>query len=300
MNLSNKMKKLLAFALLGADVVPTLAQAIDRVILKMGEKRAQACTECPACEEDAAKDATEELAEEIPAMAEVVPAEQEVLPDTDPDDEDSEEDGEEDLLEEGRFGKTTGLRFFDAVAYPERYVELLAREANGEVQIVTRYRYGFSARVGEAEEEVREYYSAIKNKLLSYKGVKSRVSWGGEAFNKGRVSVAKLNVKAKTIYLYLAMDPAFVASLEDGKYRIDDLSSKKKYESVPTLFKIKGPRKFKYALELIELLCAQQLQLPLLKKFKEVDYTGAAQTLSEQLKSGDVKMMVCGVEIDGN
>ena len=294
MNLSNKMKKLLAFALLGADVVPTLAQAIDRVILKMGEKRAQACTECPACEEDAASEVTEALAEEIPVMAEIAPAEQDALSDSD------DEEDEEDVLAEGRFGKTTGLRFFDAVAYPEKYVELLAREANGEIRIVTRYRYGFTARVGEAEDEVREYYSAIKNKLLSYKGVKSRVSWGGEAFNRGRVPVAKLNVKAKTIYLYLAMDPAFVAALEDGKYRIDDLSAKKKYESVPVLFKIKGPRKFKYALELIELLCAQQLQLPPLKRFKEVDYTGAARSLSEQLKNGDVKMMVCGVEIDGN
>ena len=210
------------------------------------------------------------------------------------DDSDGDEESDN-AIEEGRFGSTTGLVFFDATANPEKYEELLARERDGEIQIVTRYRHGFASRIRSADEDVREYYSALKNQLLSYKGVKSRMSWACENFNNGRNSVARINVKSKTLYLYLALDPSEVASLEDGKYRINDLSAKKKYAGVPTLFKLKGPRKFKYATELIELLCAQKMSLSPVKRFKEIDYKGEKCTLEELVKSGDVKMMVSAV-----
>jgi len=312
MKLGNKMKKVLSFAIFGADVLPNLAQAIDRVMEKQSEKRRAKkealskeetcicgetciCEETPACEETCACGETCicEAAKEIPAVAEVETEAVEVA--SEESDDDDEDDADEDNEKE-RFGSTTGLVFFDAKANPEKYAELLEKEKKGEITVVTRYRHSFASRMAQAEEEVQSYYSILKNKILSYKGVRSRMSWAGETFNKGRSYVAKLDVKKRTIYLYLAMDPAEVAAMEDGKYHISDLSSKKKYGNVPVLFKIKGPRKMKYALELIELLCARQMELPTLKKFKEIDYKQGQPSIEALVESGDAKMMVCGVE----
>ena len=310
MKVNEKMKKVLCIGLFGLDIVPTLAQAIDRLwdgcaekrlAKKLAKEEAKAssvarveagesfeellenlCAECEAAEQVASEPAVE-------AMAQAETEEDAI------DAEDAEESDDE--LEKGRFGSTTGLAFFDAKAYPEKYAELLEREAKGEVQIVTRYRHGFASRVAQADDEVQEYYSILKNKLLSYKGVRSRMSWTSESFNRGRSYVARLNVKARTLYLYLAMDPAEVAALEEGKYHVEDLSAQKKHANVPVLFKIKGPRKLKYALELIELLCEKQLEIPKLKKFTETDYRRHESSVEALVESGDVKMMVSGVEV---
>ena len=97
------------------------------------------------------------------------------------------------------------------------------------------------------------------------------------------------------MYLYLALDPETVANLEEGKYNIEDMSAKKKYENVPVLIKVKGPRKLKHALELIDLLCREQLQLPDAKNFEAVDYTVPYQSTEELVETGAVKMMVAGI-----
>ncbi|MDR9825035.1 hypothetical protein RCJ22_05360, partial [Vibrio sp. FNV 38] len=57
--------------------------------------------------------------------------------------------------------------------------------------ILIRYRRSFQSRLIQAEEKLQSYYTAIKNALLSYKGVKSRTSWKQESFNRGRVQCAK-------------------------------------------------------------------------------------------------------------
>ena len=94
------------------------------------------------------------------------------------------------------------------------------------------------------------------------------------------------------MYLYLAIDPA---TLEDSTYNFEDVSSKKKYENVPVLIKIKGPRKLKFALELIDQICNNTLTLPLVKDFAEQDYTVPYQSTEELVLAGLVKKMVAGI-----
>ena len=48
------------------------------------------------------------------------------------------------------------------------------------------YDRSFKARVMQADDQLKEFYDLLKNKLLSYKGVKSRFSWSGEIFRNGR------------------------------------------------------------------------------------------------------------------
>ena len=212
-----------------------------------------------------------------------------IVEDTDDDDDDDDDDEEESYR---GFGSMP-LTFIDAIEEAEQYAAWLEQEARGEVQLVTRYRRSFQSRLIQSQGNIQDYYNILKNALLSYKGVKNRVSWNYEAYNRGRIHVAKMNAKTKTLYLYLALDPE---ELKDTKYGIVDVSSKKKYASVPVLMKIKGERKFKYALELIEKLCGENLQLQKLD-LPEVDYRIPYQTTEELVQAGVVKKMVACIPV---
>jgi predicted transport protein len=131
---------------------------------------------------------------------------------------------------------------------------------------------------------------------LSYKGVKDRTSWNYDAYNRGRMHVAKINVKTKTVYLYIALNPE---DLVDTKYNFVDVSSKKKYASVPVLLKIKGERKFKHALELIDMLCGEKLELNKLEGREAVDYRLPYKTVEEMVEDGVVKKLAAGVPVEG-
>ncbi len=185
------------------------------------------------------------------------------------------------------------MDFIDIQDDPEGYAALLEKEKKGEIQIAYRYRRSYQSRLAQSQGRVQDYYSILKNALLSYKGVKGRISWNYEAFNRGRVHVAKINVKTKTLFLYLALDPA---ELIDTKYGIVDVSSKKKYATVPVLMKIKGERKFKYALELIAKLCGENLELPKLET-EEVDYRVPYQTTEELVAAGVIKKLVASIPV---
>lgn len=183
------------------------------------------------------------------------------------------------------------LSLIDAAAEPERYAELLAREQKGEITLIRRYRRSYESRLIQSKDPMQEYYSGLKNALLRYKGVKSRVSWANETFHQGRNHLAKIIVKTSCLYVYLSIEPE---ALKGTKYEsaIDDVSQTKKFGEFPTVIKIKGERKYKYALELIDRICAEELSLPQNKKFVEVDYRRPYQTDEELLENGLVKLLV--------
>ncbi len=231
---------------------------------------------------DAMRMAVNESADATDAVAVVVEAPKAV----DADDEDDDED------DDALGFSTAGLTFIDVESEPETYQEMLAQERAGEIKIVYRYRRSFASRLAQSQGNVQDYYSAIKNLLLSYKGVKGRTSWNYEAFNRGRAQVAKINAKTKTLYLYLALNPE---ELTDSKYGIVDMSSKKKYAAVPVLMKIKGERKFKYALELIEKLCGEDLALAPVAGYEDTDFRTPYKTTEELVAEGAMKMFAAAI-----
>ena len=277
--------------LLAGDFIPTLAQALDRTWTKKNAIEAEivAHTVSEEVAEEPVEEIVETVVEEVPEAPVEEPAVEVIAPVA------QEPENDEDDEEESFGFSTAGLDFFDAMEKPEEYAALQQQEREGLIQIVTRYRRSFMSRLIQSQGEVQEYYSAIKNKLLSYKGVKGRVSWGNESFNKGRTYIAKVSAKSKTLYLYLALDPA---TLEEGTYNFEDMSAKKKYENVPVLIKIKGPRKLKYALELIDRICNDNLALPEVKNFEAVDYSVPYQSTAELVQAGLVKMMVAGMPVE--
>ena len=133
--------------------------------------------------------------------------------------------------------------------------------------IVAHYRKSFEAKLIQARPNIKKYYSDLKNALLSYKGTKNRISWTADSFHNGRTPIAKINVKTRILELYLALDPA---SLEGTVYRGQDVGNKKKYADTPFRYKLRTPRKFKWALELIQRTCEEHGLSPI--DIEHVDY----------------------------
>ena len=152
--------------------------------------------------------------------------------------------------------------------------------------IIARYKKSFMARLIQAPDEIKGFYSDLKNQILSYKKVSSRVSTSFDSINNGRKALAKFNVRGKTLYLYLALDPS---QFDGTKYNVEAISSKK-YEAVPCLYKIKSERKFKWAKQLIDIL-AKQYEL-VKGDEQNVDYKPAFMTLDQLIQAGHVKELV--------
>ena len=107
---------------------------------------------------------------------------------------------------------------------------------------------GFLAKLIQSEPEIKEYYDILKNELMSFKKVKSKISFKNEVFKHGKDVVAKLVFRGKTLCLYLALNPA---DYENTKYKIENMSGVSSGGIVPTMYRINLPRRVNYAKELI-------------------------------------------------
>ncbi len=162
--------------------------------------------------------------------------------------------------------------------------------------IPVRYRSSFTSRLIQAGNEIQDYYTALKNQLFSYKGIKSRTSWNYENFSKGRVQCARINLKGKTLIINLALAPS---SYNATKYHFTDMSDNPKFDKLPMLLKIKSQRALKYAIELIDELM-KSLDIPQ-GSIPTVDYRMPFEPNSALAKRGLVKMILpAGVKIDAN
>ena len=260
------------FARIGCNFITSLAEKIDRFLT----------VPTAEVEEEIVEEVVEEIVEEAPVV--------ETFAAVEANDDDEDDDDDEDKLPAGL--SSLKLDYIDVMENPEKYQEMLAQEARGEVTLVTRYRRSFRSRLIQSQGNVQDYYNEIKNLLLSYKGVKGRISWGNESFNRGRTYVAKVTAKTKTLYVYLAVDPT---TLADSSYEVVDVSSKKKYAGVPSLIKVRGDRKFKFVMDLIRQLCETDMALPLAKNFEPEDYHTPYVKTEELVQEGLVRKFVAAI-----
>ncbi|MDE7348431.1 MAG: hypothetical protein K2N53_02085 [Clostridia bacterium] len=68
-------------------------------------------------------------------------------------------------------------------------------------------------------------------------------------FRFGKVVVAKMSLRSKTLRLYLALD---YGKYKDGKYMVEDASGVKAVEDTPVLYRIANERRSRFAKELID------------------------------------------------
>ena len=162
--------------------------------------------------------------------------------------------------------------------------------------VLIRYRSSFTSRLIQAADDVQDYYTALKNHLLSYKGIKSRTSWNYETFAKGRTQCARINIKGKTLTINLALLPE---SYNVNKYHFTDLSDNPKFDKLPMLLKVRSARALKYAMELIDELM-KNLGVTV-GKIQDVDYHKPYETNSELARRGLMKIILpAGVKLDAS
>lgn len=67
------------------------------------------------------------------------------------------------------------------------------------------YGKSFTAKIVQSDARLKQWYSDIKNILLSFEGVNSELSWDSENFSVNRKRVANLVIRGKTLCLNLAV-----------------------------------------------------------------------------------------------
>ncbi|MDE6472289.1 MAG: hypothetical protein K2L52_04610 [Clostridia bacterium] len=152
----------------------------------------------------------------------------------------------------------------------------------------------FKAKLIQSDDAVKEYYSKVKNHLLSYKKIHDRLSKKRETYRFGRVCVARMAIRGKTLRLYLALNPA---DYVDTKYIVEDFSHVKSVADTPLAIKLKNPRRLKYAMELID---ATMVNMGVVHKrdIIDTDYTSdlAYESTEELMEKG----LVTNVHVKGN
>ncbi len=149
-----------------------------------------------------------------------------------------------------------------------------------------KYNRSFIARIIQSEDDVKNYYGAVKTALLSYKRVNSNIAWGAERFNKGRETIARLKIRGKTLCLYLALDPN---EYKTSVYHHTDVSDNKSLHGTPMMVKIKSPLGVKKAIRLIDELLAKRAGIKV--SVAERDYAAMYpyETMEELIEEGLVK-----------
>ena len=245
------------------------------------KKIADSAEEAKPVEEGNPAEEEAQVEEESPVEEESCADEADEEPEDDDDEENDEDEVDDDAEEDDDSDDDTpdiGVPLTMAAA---------ALATTGPETVLYRYRRSFASRMIQASDHTKEYYDTVKNKLLSYKNVKARSSWSFESFNRGRVKLAKLNVRGKTLVMYIAIDPV---SLADTKYHVRDMSEKAKYAAVPTMIRVKSPRGAKYACELIERLMEDK-EIPVNPNYREVKSDLAYRSNEDLIEEGLIKVV---------
>ena len=150
------------------------------------------------------------------------------------------------------------------------------------------YDRSFMAKIIQLKDDSKEWYTQVKNELLSYQKVKSRISWKRETFRLGRNTVARFVVRGKTLCLLLAVEPSGFAGT---KYTVEDVSSTASMEDTPCLFRIKSARRAKYAREMVDAVM-KELAIRKDPNFEAQDYYVAYEGTMGLMNRGLVKRVV--------
>jgi regulator of replication initiation timing len=109
-------------------------------------------------------------------------------------------------------------------------------------------RRSFSEKMLTASVDTIDNYNHLRNFLVSYKDISSRVSFPCDSYRGHRKLYAKIICCQKSLKLYLALS---LKDYKDSAIPLEDASDKKAYEEVPCLLRIKSPLSVRRAEKLI-------------------------------------------------
>lgn len=152
-----------------------------------------------------------------------------------------------------------------------------------------RYDKSFTARFIQSEDDVKHWYTQVKNELLAYKKSKSRISWKRETFKANKQVIALLAYRGKTLCLFLPLNPA---NYVDSKFDVEDVSKVPAYEETPAMIRLKNEKHVKLAAELIAVAMEQKgiTRSPLyVTEDFYVPYEGIVELINKGLVKREIK-----------
>ena len=130
-----------------------------------------------------------------------------------------------------------------------------------------RYSRSVTANIIQADDQLKLWYSELKNYILSHKGVKSKISWKFDTFSRGRDQLVKLKTRGKTLLVYFNLKEQDV-DMEKYNYEYNET---KLFADTPIMVKVKSNLGLRRAQELVDLVM-ENFGIEDDPKAKTVDY----------------------------
>ena len=110
-----------------------------------------------------------------------------------------------------------------------------------------RYDKSFTARLIQSDDEVKYWYTDLKNDLLGYKSVHGRISWKRETFKCHKDVIAKFAYRGKVLCVYLPLNPYDYMD----KHPVENAADMSCYEDTPLMIRLKSAKRVRLAKDLI-------------------------------------------------
>ncbi len=174
-------------------------------------------------------------------------------------------------------------------------VQLFVNEKTGEKYHI-RFNLSFRAKMTSLSDEAKGFYRELKDEFLTYKGVKTRISWKAEGVRKGRETVARFAVRDNMLCVFLALDPD---AYRDSKYVFESVKDIKAYEAVPMLVRVKSDLSCRKVKELIAQIMEPR-EVKRLDAVPETDYSYLDEDSSTEarLRAGQLRIWAEGPDDD--
>lgn len=189
----------------------------------------------------------------------------------------------------------------DSVEYeqPEEiYEEEIDIDDEDDVAVMeerTTYNRSYTARIIQADDELKARYSELKNHIVAYDGVFNRITWQREAFYATkRDCFATFAIRGKTLCLFLAVD---AARFENTKYKVEDRTQQVRNAKMPSMFRIKSDRGTKYAKELIDMVLAEK-GVKVTPDYKPVNYRPVYRSTDNLIRNGYIRVKTSVTSFD--
>ncbi len=121
---------------------------------------------------------------------------------------------------------------------------------------MVRYNRSYLAAIAQVPDHIKKLYSKLKNNILSYKGVKTRINWKRETFFLGKEAFACFIIRNKSLCLCLAMDPK---RFSENDFKVIDLSLHSNRSNFPCMYQVLNEEALLNAIDMIQILLTEKV-----------------------------------------
>jgi len=126
----------------------------------------------------------------------------------------------------------------------------------------------FVDKLFKSEYGTKQFYSEVKNELLSYEGIASKVRRDYETFYLNNIPVAKFDVVEGSLFVYFALDPTLYKTSEYGH---SSAAKEKDFSSVPLKLKVDSVESLRCAKMFVRIIRKRE-SIKAVSNFVKTDY----------------------------